>query len=58
MAKDHAIVRTVKNGTIIAKCSCRHDFQDRTYGNGNRVMNLTSNGKGRCTVCSKVQSDK
>jgi len=45
------------NGTKILKCNCHHDFQDLTYGKGNRVHNETLKGKNgpivwRCTVCS------
>jgi hypothetical protein len=40
--------------TKIAKCSCKHDFQDERYGKGNRVFNYCSkNDKWRCTVCKK-----
>ncbi len=34
----------------IIKCKCHHDFQDKTYGFGNRVHNETNKG-WRCTVC-------
>jgi hypothetical protein len=40
--------------TKIAKCSCKHDFQDARYGKGNRVFNYCSKtDKWRCTVCKK-----
>jgi hypothetical protein len=55
MAKPKGEIQgNAKSGTIIARCSCTHAFQDKRYGSGLRLMNLTSNGKGRCTVCSKV----
>jgi hypothetical protein len=44
--------------TQIKHCSCRHVFQDATYGAGNRVHNAkrTKDGKAigwRCTVCAR-----
>ncbi len=45
--------------TIIKKCDCKHGFQDKRYGEGLRVHNLTGKkgsciGKlSRCTVCGK-----
>ena len=44
--------------TIIAICTCKHEFQDNRYGKNKRVMNPTSKYIGtqqvyRCTVCSK-----
>lgn len=42
------------------KCTCEHEFQDKTYGNNVRVANLTQKNTGndnkriyRCTVCSR-----
>ena len=36
----------------ITTCTCKHEFQDKKYGENKRVMNKT--GKGyRCTVCGK-----
>jgi len=37
--------------TIIKGCSCQHEFQDKTYGKGNRVHNIGVNGQQTCTVC-------
>lgn len=41
----------------IKHCSCRHDFQDATYGEGMRVHNKAGGNKKplawRCTVCGK-----
>jgi hypothetical protein len=41
-------------------CLCKHEQQDKMYGSGIRVANLTQKGTGnmdtryvRCTVCSK-----
>lgn len=37
---------------LIAKCTCKSEFQDSLYGKGMRVFNRTEDGKGgRCTVC-------
>ena len=41
-------------GTKIINCTCQHAFQDQRYGPGRRVANVTKDGSGRCTVCSKV----
>ncbi len=43
----------------IKKCTCKHEFQDKEHGKGNRVMNLTTKTVGgilpvyRCTVCGR-----
>lgn len=42
----------------IKKCSCTHEFQDQTYGQGMRVMNPAGKAGGEakfyhCTVCGK-----
>lgn len=41
-------------------CTCQHEYQDKKYGMGVRVANLTQKGTGsvdkrilRCTVCSR-----
>lgn len=40
--------------TAIKKCTCEHEYQDKTYGKGNRVFNLCEGKKTwRCTVCGK-----
>ena len=44
--------------TKISACSCKHKYQDDTYGKGRRVMNVTTKQTGtqvtvRCTVCKK-----
>lgn len=51
----------------IVQCDCRHEYQDKTYGPGNRVHNIAekigpsrTGDKGkvrslRCTVCRKVK---
>lgn len=44
---------------MLAHCTCKHEFQDTTYGTGNRVHNLTKDGKtARCTVCQKKYTVK
>lgn len=42
--------------TVILKCSCRHEYQDETYGEGMRLHNWAPGSKKtdvrwRCTVC-------
>ena len=47
--------------TKITKCTCKHDYQDKRYGQGNRVHNETPpKVKGgppglRCTVCGTLR---
>lgn len=44
--------------TKILKCKCLHGFQDKEYGDGNRVHNQTAAkepSKFRCTVCGDVK---
>lgn len=43
----------------VLKCSCQHSFQDKQYGKGKRIHNI-SHCKGavvkyRCTVCSSIK---
>lgn len=38
--------------TELLKCTCQHEFQDATYGNGVRVHNVNAKGEAFCTVCS------
>ena len=40
------------NSTIIAKCDCKNEFQDKKYGKGMRAKNSHNSGY-RCTVCGK-----
>jgi len=44
--------------TKIIKCNCKNDWQDETYGFGNRVANETRNGQFRCTVCGLVSGSQ
>ena len=41
--------------TVILRCSCEHEYQDRVYGKGARVHNAMKKKSGkityRCTVC-------
>jgi hypothetical protein len=41
--------------TKIVKCSCKHEYQDKQYGAGNRVANKTAATPAKyiCTVCGK-----
>lgn len=49
---------------MIIPCNCKHEYQDETYGKGNRVHNFaTKAGQGgagawRCTVCSSMKPAK
>lgn len=40
----------------ILGCTCHHDYQDKKYGAGRRVMSRTAKGQYRCSVCSKERS--
>jgi hypothetical protein len=44
---------------MIKQCKCKHDFQDKRYGQGNRVHNQkqkdSKNAQYRCTVCGDVK---
>lgn len=39
--------------TVIQRCSCKHEHQDKYYGSGMRVYNTLKIGsnKARCSVC-------
>lgn len=42
--------------TTIKICTCKSDFQDKTYGKNMRVHNLKDAGKGAvCTVCGNFK---
>jgi len=45
--------------TIILKCNCPHEFQDKEYGLQKRVHNALkkkeSQQQYRCTVCGNVK---
>ena len=45
---------------IIRPCDCKHEYQDKTYGKGQRVHNPKKAAAGSkprctCTVCGKVK---
>ena len=40
---------------MIGRCTCKHNWQDRKYGKGKRVKNVTTKGY-RCTVCGTENS--
>lgn len=52
---------TINRGCIISPCTCKHDGQDKLFGQGKRLHNRCNNTnkepmKGaRCTVCGKVK---
>lgn len=40
----------------VLKCKCKHEFQDKEYGEGMRLHNENSKFEYVCTVCnSKVK---
>ena len=42
--------------TVIIRCNCQNEWQDKQYGKQMRVANATNKeGKNRCTVCGKEQ---
>lgn len=40
--------------STVRTCSCKHEYQDATYGKGMRVSNIMKNGDMRCTVCGSI----
>lgn len=46
--------------TAVLKCNCKHNYQDKRYGKGKRVMNYSSKSSStsmrtyRCTVCESL----
>jgi hypothetical protein len=46
--------RKIIMSTEVKHCMCRHDWQDKKYGDGKRVCNSKKDGGGwRCTSCGK-----
>ena len=45
---------------MILKCDCKHEYQDKKYGEGKRVHNPFPDNNGttsyRCTICGKGKS--
>lgn len=46
---------------MIKSCNCKHKFQDKEYGQGNRVFNPKEKIKDktqeyRCTVCQSIKT--
>ena len=50
--------------TKVLPCKCQHEFQDKTYGKGQRLHNWaekafkTAGGGWRCTVCEDLKPAK
>lgn len=43
----------------IKHCKCKHEFQDKEHGQGQRVHNPLAKGKGcRCSVCGNEKAEK
>ena len=41
-------------GAVIKSCTCKHEFQDKRYGQGKRVFNKKADKSSsgyKCTVC-------
>jgi hypothetical protein len=48
---------------MILECNCKHEWQDKRYGENMRVHNFAKKASGerggwRCTVCSSVKTNK
>jgi len=44
-------------GSIVKKCECKSEFQDKIYGKDMRLHNLSKNEKScKCTVCRKSKN--
>lgn len=46
--------------TKVMPCKCVHEFQDKTYGKGMRLFNLSEVAKvkkAKCTVCGNEKKD-
>lgn len=42
--------------TKLVKCTCKSNYQDKTYGKGMRIHNKMGAGRGwRCTICSTTK---
>lgn len=44
---------------MIKRCTCTHEYQDKKYGKGMRVMDQTAEVRPvtyRCTVCEKEKT--
>lgn len=43
----------IGSSKMVMKCTCKHEYQDKKYGKGNRVHNNVNKGKAgaKCTVC-------
>ena len=58
MAKKAAVAATGdknRGKSTIITCTCANLFQDKMYGRGRRVANITDSG-ARCTICSKEKT--
>lgn len=62
MAKDDTSQKNNKakakakaSGSVLEKCNCKSDFQDKRYGPQRRVHNVTTKGV-RCTVCGSEKA--
>lgn len=49
-----------KEGCKVLSCNCEHADQDKIYGKGKRLHNVTKDGDAYCTVCTprRLNCDK
>ena len=52
-------MRKRKDETMIIKCTCKSEYQDKVYGLGMRVHNeKKDHGEATCTVCGHINKVK
>lgn len=40
----------------VSVCNCKHESQDKIYGQGKRLFNVAKDGQElRCTVCNNIR---
>lgn len=52
---EHNLIKINMAQTIVLPCTCKSEFQDKTYGKSKRLYNLRDRqkhkGEAICTVC-------
>lgn len=44
------------SGSVVKQCECVHPFQDKVYGNKQRLFNINlKKDKAKCTVCGAIK---
>lgn len=51
--KDKKSENTKPGSSSVKSCSCKHDYQDKIYGNGKRLKIVDTKGAWNCTVCGR-----